>query len=68
MGANESLGPTKEWLWTARKVPHTLIEFLPAEFFANEFVAGEEVIQCNMVSVEKYEDDTYVDKITFFFD
>ncbi|KAI5317092.1 hypothetical protein L3X38_036799 [Prunus dulcis] len=43
------------------RVPVTLTEFLLVEFFSSESEVEEEIIQCNMVSVEEYEVDTEVD-------
>ncbi|CAL8087438.1 unnamed protein product [Prunus armeniaca] len=45
------------------RVPVTLTEFFPIEFFSSESEVEEEIIQCNMVSVEEYEVDTEVDEI-----
>ncbi|CAL8989853.1 unnamed protein product [Prunus brigantina] len=45
------------------RVPITLTEFLPVEFFSSESEVEEEIIQCNMVSVEEHEVDTEVDEI-----
>jgi len=46
------------------RVPVTLTEFLPIEFFSSESEVEEELIQCNMVSVEEFELDTEVNEIT----
>ncbi|XP_020410272.1 uncharacterized protein LOC109946528 [Prunus persica] len=45
------------------RVPVTLTEFLPVQFFSSESEVEEEIIQCNMVSLEEYEVDTEVDEI-----
>ncbi|CAB4294347.1 unnamed protein product [Prunus armeniaca] len=45
------------------RVPVTLTEFFPIEFFSSESEVEEEIIQCNMVSMEEYEVDTEVDEI-----
>ncbi|CAL9017106.1 unnamed protein product [Prunus brigantina] len=45
------------------RVPVTLTEFLPVEFFSSESEVEEEIVQCNMVSVEAHEVDTEVDEI-----
>ncbi|KAI5316794.1 hypothetical protein L3X38_036501 [Prunus dulcis] len=45
------------------RVPVTLTEFLPVEFFSSDSEVEEEIIQCNMVSVVEYEVDTEVNEI-----
>ncbi|KAI5338766.1 hypothetical protein L3X38_018038 [Prunus dulcis] len=48
------------------RIPVTLTEFLPVEFFSSESKVEEEIIQCNMVSVEEYKVDTGVDEINLY--